>query len=86
MKDFVTSSALTRLLANVFIFISLIVCLAIGAWEILNNEPINPLVYTVVSTGLAYSATVLGVHIGVGQNTATTTDNRPPTLSTKERP
>lgn len=64
MKEFVTSSALTRLLANVFIFLCLIVCLFIGAWEIIATQPINPICYTVVSTGMAYALMLLGVHAG----------------------
>lgn len=65
MKDFVVSSALTRLLANIFIFLCLVVCLFIGAYEIVMGEPINPLVYTIVSTGMAYSLMLLGVHTGI---------------------
>lgn len=65
MKDFVISSALTRLLANIFIFLSLCVALFIGAWQIIASMPINPLVYTVVSTGMAYSLMLLGVHTGI---------------------
>lgn len=65
MKDFVVSSALTRLLANVFIFMCLLISLFIAAWEIIASQPINPLCYTVVSTGLAYSLMLLGVHTGI---------------------
>lgn len=65
MKDFVVSSALTRLLANVFIFLCLIVCLFIGAWQIVTVQTINPIVYTVISTGMAYSLMLLGVHTGI---------------------
>lgn len=65
MKDFVVSSALTRLLANVFIFLCLIVALFIAAWEIIASQSINPLAYTVISTGLAYSLMLLGVHTGI---------------------
>ncbi len=64
MKDFVISSALTRLLANVFIFLCLIVCLFLGGVEVVRNEAINPIVYTVISTGMAYSLMLLGVHTG----------------------
>lgn len=65
MKDFVVSSALTRLLANVFIFLCLVVCLFIGALEIVRGQAINPIVYTVISTGMAYSLMLLGVHTGI---------------------
>jgi len=65
MKDFIVSSALTRLLANLFIFLCLVIALFIAAWEIIASQPINPLVYSVVSTGLAYSLMLLGVHTGI---------------------
>lgn len=65
MKDFVVSSALTRLLANVFIFLCLIVCLFVGAYQVVEGQAINPLVYTIVSTGMAYSLMLLGVHTGI---------------------
>lgn len=65
MKDFVVSSALTRLLANVFIFLCLIVCLFVGAFQVVEGQTINPIVYTVISTGMAYSLMLLGVHTGI---------------------
>lgn len=86
MKDFVVSSALTRLLANVFIFLSLVVCLFIAAWQIMMSMPINPLVYTVISTGMAYSLMLLGVHTGIAMPIAsvevstTREGSKPPTL------
>lgn len=86
MKDFVVSSALTRLLANVFIFMCLLICLFIGAFEIVEGQPINPLVYTVVSTGLAYSLMLLGVHTGISmpQEITTNTGTNVPKLSLPE--
>ena len=92
MKDFVVSSALTRLLANVFIFLSLVVCLFIGAWEIIASQPINPLVYTVISTGMAYSLMLLGVHTGIAmpvasvELSATQEGSTPPTLRAVTKP
>lgn len=91
MKDFVVSSALTRLLANVFIFLSLVVCLFIGAWEIIASQPINPLVYTVISTGMAYSLMLLGVHTGIAmpvasvEVSATSEGSKPPMLTATTR-
>lgn len=63
MKDFVTSSALTRLLANIFIFLVVVASLVIACIEILQNQPIQPIVYIVVSSALTYATTIIGVHI-----------------------
>ncbi len=65
MKDFVTSSALTRLLANIFIFLCLLVCLFIGAYQIVAGQQVSPICYMVVSTGMAYSLMLLGIHTGL---------------------
>lgn len=65
MKDFVVSSALTRLLANIFIFLCLITCLFVGAYQVVAGQPISPICYTVISMGMSYSLMLLGVHTGI---------------------
>ncbi len=65
MQNFVTSSALTRLLANIFIFLVLLASLLVGALEVMANQPINPLIYATLSMGMVYAATILGMHSGV---------------------
>lgn len=64
MKDFIDSSALTRLLANVFMFAILLACIFAAVVEVLRGEQINPLVYTLLSLGATYSVTLLGAHVG----------------------
>ena len=65
MQQFVTSSAMTRLLANVFIFLVLVASLLVAAIEVMANQPINPLIYATLSMGMVYAATILGMHSGV---------------------
>ena len=48
-----------------FIFLCLIVCLFVGAFQVVAGQAINPIVYTVISTGMAYSLMLLGVHTGI---------------------
>lgn len=87
VKDFVVSSALTRLLANIFIFLCLVVCLFIAAYQIITVQTINPIVYTVISTGMAYSLMLLGVHTGIAMpQEPTPADNTQPTPQAAETP
>lgn len=62
-KDFITSNALTRLLANVFIFVVVMYAVFIGGQELLSGTPIQPLVYVIVSSALTYATTVIGIHL-----------------------
>lgn len=64
MKDFVTSSALTRLLANVFVFVVLLGAVFVLIYQIIHDNPISPICYSVVSAGLTYAIMLLGVHTG----------------------
>ena len=64
MTDFVNSSALTKLLANVFIFAVLSAMLAIGIFDTLNHIPIPDYITTAVGAALGYGLTLLGVHVG----------------------
>lgn len=86
MTNFITSSALTRLLANLFVFVALVAALFVAMVEVLKNEAINPIVYTLLSSGLVYGVSILSVHIGVvatgaGSTTDTTTSTTPPAPS-----
>lgn len=65
MTQFVQSSALTRLLANIFIFLVLVTAVFIAAWKVLNNQQIDPLCYTAIAGGMSYAINMLGVHAGV---------------------
>lgn len=64
MTNFVTSSALTRLLANVFAFLVITAALAVFIIQTINNQPVNPLCYTVLSTAVGYVCSLLSVHTG----------------------
>ena len=64
MSSFVNSSALTKLLANVFVFLVLIAAIGIAVFDTLTGQPINPYVSTLIGGGLTYAVGVLGMHIG----------------------
>ena len=64
MKDFINSSALTKLLANLFVFLVLVAALGIAVFDTISSQPINPYVSTLIGGGLTYAIGVLGVHIG----------------------
>ena len=77
MQQFVTSSALTRLLANIFIFLVLLASLLVGALEVMANQAINSLIYATLSMGMVYAATILGMHSGVVASGLTPIDQAP---------
>ncbi len=64
MKDFVNSSALTKLLANAFIFMVLLTSLAIAGYDTLMNLPINAYSTALIGGGLTYAVGILGMHVG----------------------
>lgn len=64
MKDFVNSSALTKLLANVFVFVVLIASVGIAVYDALTIQTINPYVSTLIGGGLTYAVGLLGFHVG----------------------
>lgn len=64
MKDFINSSALTKLLANIFVFLVLVMALGIAAYDTLTGNPVNPYVATLIGGGLTYAVNLLGMHIG----------------------
>lgn len=64
MSDFVNSSALTKLLANLFIFLVLTCALGIAAYDTIYHFPIDPYITTLIGGGLTYAVGLIGVHIG----------------------
>jgi len=64
MTNFVNSSALTKLLANLFIFVTLITLLAIGVYDTVNHLPLPDYITTVLGSAIGYALSVLGVHLG----------------------
>ena len=80
MQQFVTSSAMTRLLANIFIFLVLVASLLVAAIEVMANQPINPLIYATLSMGMVYAATILGMHSGVIASGASPDPLPPPVI------
>ncbi len=64
MIDFINSSALTKLLANVFVFCVLACALGIASYDTINNIAVNSYVSSLIGGGLMYAGGVLNVHIG----------------------
>jgi ABC-type Co2+ transport system permease subunit len=85
MKDFVTSSALTRLLANVFVFVVLVAAVGVLSYQIINNQQVNPICYSVVSGGLTYAVAMLSVHAGAQLPGVVVTQPRAITESVEEK-
>ncbi len=65
-STFITGGALARLLATLFLFCILIGASVILSVEIVNNQPLNPYAMALVGAGLSYSLTLLGIHLGNG--------------------
>ena len=68
---------MTRLLANIFIFLVLVASLIVAAIEVMASQPINPLIYATLSMGMVYAATILGMHSGVVASGLTPLDASP---------
>jgi hypothetical protein len=67
MSNFINSSALTKLLANVFVFLVLVMALGIAGFDALTGQAINPYVSGLIFSGLGYAGTILGFHVGGAQ-------------------
>lgn len=64
MKDFVNSSALTKMLAAFFVFAILMACAGLAVYNKFNNQPIDPSVMALLVGGLTSAMGILGVHVG----------------------
>lgn len=65
MTEAINSSALTKLLAIVFIFLSLIAALVVIMWYLIGYRVDPPqYVENIVYIGLAAAINILGVHLG----------------------
>ena len=64
MTSFVNSSALTKLLAALFIFILLIAALGVALFDTLHGIAVSDYIVGLLEGGLLSSATILGVHLG----------------------
>lgn len=68
----VTSSVFARALALLILAITVIAAVVVGAVEILRGEPINPIVWAIVGTGLGSSLSIMHINYGVGLQTSPT--------------
>lgn len=58
-------SILTRFLANVFIFCVLMTALVAAGYELVTKQPIDPILTSVLATGIGYGLHMLGLNQGV---------------------
>lgn len=58
-------SILTRFLANIFIFCVLMTTLLAAGFQLINHQAIDPLLTSVLATGIGYSLHMLGLNQGV---------------------
>jgi len=70
-STFVTTGTFARLLATFFLFCMIIGAAVILSAEIISGQPLNAYAIALVSAGLSYSLTIVGVHIAT-TNGATT--------------
>ena len=75
MTNFVNSSALTKLLAAVFIFILLLAAVGIAIFDTVQRLAVPDYIVGLIEGGLLASATILGVHLGGVQTLAAQTQN-----------
>lgn len=61
----INQSVLTRFLANVFLFAVLMVSLGLAALELINQGSINPIITTILGTGIGIAAHAAGINQGV---------------------
>jgi hypothetical protein len=66
MPAVLINSAFTRFLATLFLFLVLVGASVIAGIEIIVGQPLNTYAIALVSGGLTYSLTLLGVHLGNG--------------------
>jgi hypothetical protein len=64
MTNFINSSALTKLLANLFIFVVLVAAVGIAMYDTINNLAVSSYITGLIGGGMTYAVGILGVHIG----------------------
>lgn len=65
LSNAVTASILTRLLANIFAFAVLMAALTITVYQIVTNQQVNSVCWTVLGAGIGYTLHMLGLNQGV---------------------
>lgn len=64
-SELVTSSVLLRTLAIVIVALTVIAAIIVGTVELLEQLPVNPIVWTIVGTGVVQALAVLNINYGV---------------------
>lgn len=65
LANAVQQSILTRLLANIFLFLMLVTVLVVGADQLIVTGTMNPLIASVLGTGIGIAAHAAGINQGV---------------------
>lgn len=76
INNAISASLLTRALANIFVFLGLCAALFVGMYEILSGQTPNPIIVSVLSTGLGYAIHLLGLNQGVTLTAVKTSDQK----------
>jgi len=63
--ELVTSSVLTRALALFLLFAVMLAAIAIAAFDLMTGQAINGDVISILTLGLGYALTILGLNFGV---------------------
>lgn len=58
-------STLTRFLANIFIFCVMMTALLAAAYQLLTRQVVDPLLTSILATGIGYGLHMLGLNQGV---------------------
>ena len=85
LNNAISQSLLTRFLANIFGFLFLTVCLGVGAYEVLSTGSVNPLILSILSTGLGFVLHALALNQGVTLS-AVKQPVAPPTIEEESKP
>ncbi len=70
---FITTGAFARFLATLFLFCVLLGAAVILSVEMVSSQALNPYAMALVGAGLSYSLTLLGIHLGNGNQIGATT-------------
>lgn len=65
LQDLINNSTLTRLFANIFLFVLVIGSAGVVGYEIITRQDINLVAASIVTTALGSSIKILGISAGI---------------------
>lgn len=81
-SELVTSSVLLRTLAILIVGLTVVAAIIVGMVEMLQGLPINPIIWTIVGTGVVQALAVLNINYGVVLQPATKPNGTATTTTT----